>query len=227
MKGKIDWKILLCGLCLILMFIIISKPPLDGSDNPAQQPIHGVGWSITGERGARNTQVTKIEGTAELIYITYSSKPDIDVYDLNGAFQYTIQLPDSQNGAVSIDCRDGMLIAKAKGRNAEGHDVFLFQGEELVESMDYDQAMERGLVPIWNDKESDYRLTLTHVTRADGEVLFELPPELAENMPKVLLNEQQKKVLNILSMVLFAVLWLTIVGSCLGPIWRERRQEKK
>lgn len=224
---KMDRKTLISILCLLVIYVIGAAPQLDGSDRPEQQPILGEGWSITGERGVRNSRVTKIEGTAELIYITYSHKPYIDVYDLSGAFQYTIQLPDSQNGAVSIDCRDGILIAEAKGRNAQGHDVFLFQGAQLVESMDYDQARERGLVPIWNDKESDYLLTLTHVTRADGEVLFELPPELAENMPKFLPNAQQEKVLTILSLVLFAVLWLTILGSTLGQIRREHRKERK
>ena len=215
MKGDKGRKTLISAVCFLVMFVIAAQPKLDGSDNPNQQPIFGEGWSITGKRGIRNSKVTKIEGTEELIYITYSGKPYIDVYDLTGAFQYTIQLPDSQNGAVSIDCRDGILIADAKGRNADGHDVFLFRGEELVGSMDHDQAREQGFVPIWNDQESDYLLTLTHVTRADGTVLFELPPEIAENMPKFLLTEGQEQVAKVLVVVLFAVFCLTVVGGTL------------
>ena len=215
MIGEKGRKTLISAVCFLVMFVIAAQPKLNGSDNPNQQTILGEGWSITGERGIRNSKVTKIEGTEELIYITYSGKPYIDVYDLTGAFRYTIQLPDSQNGAVSIDCRDGILIADAKGRNADGHDVFLFRGEELVGSMDHDQAREQGFVPIWNDQESDYLLTLTHVTRADGTVLFELPPEIGENMPKFLLTDGQEQVAKVLFVVLFPVFWLTVVGGTL------------
>ena len=222
MKGDKGRKTLISAVCFLVMFVIAAQPKLNGSDNPNQQTILGEGWSITGERGIRNSKVTKIEGTEELIYITYSGKPYIDVYDLTGAFRYTIQLPDSQNGAVSIDCRDGILIADAKGRNADGHDVFLFRGEELVGSMDHDQAREQGFVPIWNDQESDYLLTLTHVTRADGTVLFELPPEIRENMPKFLLTDGQEQVAKVLVLVLFAVFWLTVVGGCLRQILKKK-----
>ena len=222
MKGDKGRKTLISAVCFLVMLVIAAQPKLNGSDNPNQQTILGEGWSITGERGIRNSKVTKIEGTEELIYITYSQEPYIDVYDLSGSFLYCIQLPDSQNGAVSIDCRDGILIADAKGRNADGHDVFLFRGEELVGSMDYDQAREQGFVPIWNDQESDYLLTLTHVTRADGTVLFELPPEIAENMPKFLLTDGQEQVAKVLVLVLFAVFGLTVVGGCLRQILKKK-----
>lgn len=222
MKGEKDRKTLVCVVCLLIMYIIAAQPKLNGSDNPNQQSIFGEGWSITGKRGIRSSEVSRIRGTEELIYITYSQEPYIDVYDLSGSFLYCIQLPDSQNGAVSIDCRDGILIADAKGRNADGHDVFLFRGEELVGSMDHDQAREQGFVPIWNDQESDYLLTLTHVTRADGTVLFELPPEIAENMPKFLLTDGQEQVAKVLFVVLFAVFWLTVVGGCLRQILKKK-----
>jgi hypothetical protein len=222
MMGEKGRKTLISAVCFLVMFVIAAQPKLNGSDNPNQQSIFGEGWSITGKRGIRNSKVTKIEGTEELIYITYSQEPYIDVYDLSGSFLYCIQLPDSQNGAVSIDCRDGILIADAKGRNADGHDVFLFRGEELVGSMDHDQAREQGFVPIWNDQESDYLLTLTHVTRADGTVLFELPPEIAENMPKFLLTDGQEQVAKVLFVVLFAVFWLTVVGGCLRQILKKK-----
>jgi len=219
MRHRIRGRAFAYGICLILWAVIVFQPKPDGSGDPEPQSVFDEGWSITGEQGARDAQVKKIEGTQELIYITYSAEPYIDVYDLSGAFQYTIHLPDSPNGGVAIDCRDGILIAVAKGRNAQGHRVFLFRGEELVESMDYDQAMERGLVPIWNDQESDYRMTSTHVTRADGEVLFELPPELADQTPKLLLTEGQQRVGNILFLIGFAAVWLSVVGYCLHKIF--------
>ena len=222
MKGDKGRKTLISAVCFLVMFVIAAQPKLNGSDNPNQQTILGEGWSITGERGIRSSDVSRIRGTEELIYITYSQEPYIDVYDLSGSFLYCIRLPDSQNGMVLIDCRDGMLIAAAKGRNVDGHDVFLFRGQELVESMDHTQAWERGLMPSSYDQESDYLLTLTHVTRADGTVLFELPPEIAENMPKFLLTDGQEQVAKVLVVVLFAVFWLTVVGGCLRQILKKK-----
>lgn len=221
MKRKTDWRPLVYLLCILVIIMIARQPERNGSDNPEQQTILGEGWSITGERGERNTHVSRIEGTEELIYITYSGKPYIDVYDLSGAFQYAIMLPDARNGVVDIDCWDGSLVAVSKANT-----VYVFRGRELVECMEYDEAEARGLVPIWNDKESDYLITHTHVTRADGEELFELPPELAENMPKILLSEDQQKVANVLSLIVFAALWLTIVGYGVRKIWRGFREKR-
>lgn len=215
MKRKTRWREFLALICVILAGITVLSPGLDGSDNPNQQTIVGDGWGISGERGDRNSGVGRIKGTDELIYITYSQEPYIDVYDLTGAFQYSIRLPDSQNGIVLMDCRDGLLIAEAKGTNSSGHDIFVFRDTELVESMDHSEATKRGLAPSFYDEESDYRLTLTHVTRADGTMLFELPPELAKNMPKYLMTEEQEQVLKILVLVLFAVFCLSVLGSCL------------
>ena len=224
MKQKQDWRRLVYVICVILalMSSFCSKP--DGSDNPNQATIYGDGWGITGVRGQRSSGVGRIDGTKELIYITYSQEPYIDVYDLTGAFQYTIMLPDSQNGVVAIDCRDGMLIAAAKGNNSKGHDVFLFRGTELVDSMDYDQALEQGYVPIWDDRVSDYLLTKTHVILASGEELFKLPPELAENMPMIVLNEQQEQLMKIPLLVGFAALFLSILGLALGDIFKKDRK---
>lgn len=220
MKRVMNWKALGCLFCLLLVCQSVLHPQMDAPDNPLQQTILGEGWSITGERGERNTHVARIEGTEELIYITYSGKPYIDVYDLSGAFQYAIMLPDARNGVVDIDCRDGSLVAVSKANT-----VYVFCGRELVERMEYDEAEARGLVPIWNDMESDYLITHTHVTRANGEELFKLPPELAKNVPKILLSEDQQKVANVLFLIGFAVVWLTIVGYPLGQIWKGSRKK--
>ena len=217
MKTKADGKTLACLLLALLILVcciqIGMKPNSNGSDNPDQEPIYGDGWGITGVRGARSSMITHINGTDELIYFTYNGKPYIDAYDLSGEYQYTIQLPDARNGAVSIDCRDGILIADSKDNG-----IYLFQGTELLERMDYDEARQRGLIPVWGSTDSEYRLTRTHVVRADGEELFELPVELAKNMNRRLtLSEDQLKIENWLILIGFAVLWVSGVGFCL---WR-------
>lgn len=208
MKKERKWRTVGYAIAILLWVMIMFHPMLNASDNPAQQTILGEGWSITGVRGERNSKVTMIEGTDEQIYVTYEKESCIDAYDLNGEFLYTIQLPDARNGLVAIDCRDDMLIAESKDSV-----VYLFRGTELVECMDHEKASARDLNPVWGDRDSDYRFTRTHVIRADGEELFELPPELSKNMNRrLLLSEEQLKVEDTLILVCFAVMWLSIVG---------------
>ena len=70
MMGEKGRKTLISVVCFLVMFVIAAQPKLNGSDNPNQQTILGEGWSITGERGIRSSDVSRIRGTEELIYIT-------------------------------------------------------------------------------------------------------------------------------------------------------------
>lgn len=218
-KGRIAATVLAILLFVILLFSLKLNAP----DIPKQETVLGEGWSITGVRGVRNSKVTMIEGTEELIYVTYEKESCIDAYDLTGEFQYTIQLPDARNGLVAIDCRDGILIAESKN-----HVIYLFRGTELLECMDHDEATERKLNPVWGSTDSDYRFTNTHVVRADGEELFELPQELEKNRNRRLtMTEEQLKLENMLILIGFAVAWLSIVGYCLWSMIRGFRRDRR
>ena len=214
MKKGVDRWVLVFGIIMVILVAISWRPSLDGSDNPEQQTIFGDLWRVTGVRQERNSQVDGIDGTDELIYVEYVAEPYIDVYDLSGAFQYTIHLPNAQRGGLRMECRDGILIAQS-----ETDTIFLFRGTEFIESMDYDQAKERGLLPQY-DRSRPYRLTPTHVVREDGEELFELPPELAENLQRrVFLEAKQIRVVDILVLGGFAAVWLSAIGSFIWFVW--------
>ena len=211
MKKVEKWRTAATAFAIILFVMTLFPQRRNASDNPEQETLLGDGWSITGVRGQRNSKVTMIEGTDELIYVTYEKESCIDAYNLNGEYQYTIQLPDARNGLVSIDCRDDILIASSKDNV-----VYLFRGTELLECMDHEEARERDLNPVYGSRDSADRFTLTHVARADGEELFELPPEMAKNMNRrLLMNEEELELENILILVGFAALWISIVGYCL------------
>jgi hypothetical protein len=222
MRKEGKWRIAATALAVILFGIILLPHHRNASDNPAQEIVLGEGWSISGVRGRRNSKVTMIEGTDELIYVTYEKESCIDAYDLTGEFQFAIQLPDARNGLVAIDCRDGILIAESKNNV-----IYLFRGKELLECMDYDEARARDLIPVWGSTDSDYRFTRTHVVRAHGEELFELPPELAKNHNRRLtMTEEQLKLESRLILIGFAVLWLSIVGYCLWSMIRGFRRNQ-
>ena len=218
---KRDWGMIGFAIFAVLLMALWPRPSLNGSDNPDQEPIYGDGWGITGVRGERTSVITHIHGTDELIYFAYNAEPYIDAYDLKGNFRYTIQLPGAARGGVDLECRDGILIA-----NSETDVIYLFRGTEFLESMDRDQARERGLLPDYRN-ESPYVLTKTHVTRADGEELFELPEELARNLPRSLLTSDLHKTVEFtLVILLFAAAFVYIFGGLLRDILFEIRKRK-
>lgn len=192
---KKDWKLRLVCMCVFLavFFFNTSRGCPDASDNPEQEIMIGDGWWISGQRGARRGLFDRCEGTDDLIYFCYSGEDMVDAYDLDGEYQFTINLPDAQNGGLLIDCVDDLLIA-----DAANSDVFVFRGSELVEKLDYKAARERGYRASSFDTESRYAITRTHVVSVDGEdltELFELPEEIRVNLPLVTFTPEQNDIL--------------------------------
>lgn len=221
---KKNWSLRLVCMCVFLAVFMFntSRGYPDASDNPEQETSIADGWGISGQRGARGEAFHQCEGTDALVYFGYFFSDVVDAYDLSGEYQYTIHLPDAQNGGLVINCQDDLLIAAA----ANG-EVFVFRGTELVERLDYKTARERGYRASSGDRDSRYTITRTHVVSADGEELFELPPEIRENLTwDMLLTEPQRKITTVLFLVLFAAAWLTVVGSGVARIWKGLREDR-
>lgn len=221
---KKEWKLRLVCMCVFLLIFLFntSRGDSDASDNPGQEKNIGDGWEISGQRGAREETFHQCEGTDELVYFGYFFSDVVDAYDLSGEYQYTIHLPDAQNGGLLINCQGDLLIAAA----ANG-DVFVFRGTELVEKLDHKTARERGYRASSGDRDSRYAITRTHVVSADGEELFELPPEIRANTTwDMFLTEPQRKTVEVLFLVLFAAAWLTVVGSGIARIWKGLREDR-
>lgn len=219
---KKDWKlrvILMCAFLFVFALTSSSGCP-DASDNPEQEVIVGDGWTITGQRGARRGVFDRCEGTDELIYFCYSGEDLIDAYNLEGRYQFTIDLPDARNGLALIDCVEDLLIV----RPALSREVILFRGRELVGKMDVDTAREQGYKATSYDRESIYAITRTHVVRVEGEELtelFELPEEIRVNLPLITLTTEQEDVLRNVLLVGAVIAWIAAIGFvihriCLG-----------
>lgn len=221
-KRDLKLQVILLSAFLLVFALTSSRGCPDASDNPEQELIVGDGWTITGQRGARGETFYQCEGTDELVYFGYFFSDVVDAYDLSGEYQYTIHLPDAQNGGLLINCQDDLLIAAA----ANG-DVFVFRGTELLEKLDHKTARERGYRASSVDRDSRYAITRTHVVSADGEELFELPPEIRENLTwDMFLTEPQRKITEVLFLVLFSAAWLTVVGTCVAKMWKGFREDR-
>lgn len=220
MKKDLKLQVILLSAFLLVFALTSSRGCPDASDNPEQEVIVGDGWTITGQRGARRGLFDQCEGTDELIYFCYSGEDLVDAYDLNGAYQFTIDLPDARNGLAQIDCVDDLLVVDP----AQGREVLLFRGPELVGKMDDQAAREQGYQATSYDRESRYAITRTHVVSVEDEELtevFELPEEIWVNLPLITLTTEQEDVLRKVLLVGAVMAWIAAVGFvihriCLG-----------
>ena len=165
---------------LLLHFILISFQDVPDSN---QETIRlNAAW-ITGQRDARPGLFDQVEGTEEVIYFSYNMAGYIDAYDLYGQYLYTIHLlDDSQEGSIQIDCRDGLLYVESRHGA-----VYIFDGLDLLERLERDEAEVRDLLLTRRHEKSDYTLTNTHVARMEGNELtplFLIPDEIAANLTK-------------------------------------------
>ena len=165
-------------LLLLLQFVLGSFQNVPDSD---QETIRlNAAW-ITGQRDTRPGLFDQLEGTAEVIYFSYNMAGYIDAYDLSGQYLYTIHLlDDSQKGSIQIDCRDGLLYVESRHGA-----VYIFDGLDLLERLERDEAEVRDLLLTRRHEKSDYILTDTHVARVEGNEivsLFVIPDEIAVNL---------------------------------------------
>lgn len=168
-------------LLLLLLQLVVSS--FQNVPDSNQETIRlNAAW-ITGQRDTRPGLFDHLEGTEEVIYFSYNMAGYIDAYDLSGRYLYTIHLlSDSQNGAIQIDCRDGLLYVESKHGA-----LYIFDGLDLLERIERDEAKEQGLLLTRRHEESDYTLTDTHVARVEGNEiipLFLIPDEIAANLTK-------------------------------------------
>ena len=165
---------------LLLQILLLGFQNVPDSD---QETIRlNAAW-ITGQRDARPGLFDQVEGTEEVIYFSYNMAGYIDAYDLSGQYLYTIHLlDDSQKGSIQIDCRDGLLYVESRHGA-----LYIFDGLDLLERLERDEAEARDLLLSRRHEESDYTLTETHVARVKGiEIvsLFVIPDEIAANLEK-------------------------------------------
>ena len=167
-------------ILLLLQFVVGSFQSVLDSD---QETIRlNAAW-ITGQRDTRPGLFDQVEGTDEVIYFSYNMAGYIDAYDLSGQYLYTIHLlDDSQKGSIRIDCRDGLLYVESRHGA-----LYIFDGLELLERMERNEAEARDLCLTRRHEKSEYILTDTHVARVEGNEivsLFLIPDEIAVNLRK-------------------------------------------
>ena len=170
------------GFAVLLFLQFVVGEFQNVSDSDFETVRLQAAW-ITGQRDMRIGLYDQLEGTEQVVYFSYNMAGYIDAYDLSGQYLYTIHLlNDSQKGTIQIDCRDGLLYVESRHGA-----LYIFDGLDLLERMERDEAEARDLLLSRRHEESDYTLTNTHVVRMEGDALiplFLIPDEIAVNLTK-------------------------------------------
>ena len=112
---------------------------------------------VSDQQGIRDRQYSYHAINNTYVFFSYSKGSLVDAYDHKGIYQFTIILPDSQNGVVSIRC-DGNLLYVSSKQDV----VYVFEGKEQVDYFTDDEAELVGYDWRWFDnqpgleKDKDY-----------------------------------------------------------------------
>lgn len=154
-------------------------------------------WIISRQNAVRKGKYTQIDATDSYLYISYSKSSCVDVFNHNGDFQYAILLPDCQNGTVQIRCLDNYLFVSDKNNV-----VYIFDGNEEIERMNYDQAKIKGYDFFWFEEKKS-------VQKVDESFYYEMD-DTGNAVKKVLLPPRNTSInfLRIAIIVIASVLHL-------------------
>lgn len=99
-------------------------------------------------QGIRDRQYSYHAIGNEYVFFSYSVGSFVDAYDHNGIYQFTIIVPDSQNGTVSIRC-DGDLLYISSKQDL----IYIFDGTEQVDCLTDEESELAGYDWRWfNDQ---------------------------------------------------------------------------
>lgn len=214
---KNKWQTILVLGCLA-MWIIFGVPRGEsGSDSVTDQE-----WEISYEQGSRSEGFWKCEATDTLVYFCYFDQCVIDAYDYQGQYQFTITLPDNQNGGTSIHCTADLMYAESKNNT-----VYVFDGTELVEIMTHERAQELGCDFL--NLDSNMYISADTVYKLDEAgnrtALFSVPDAVAESMSFFDYGDRRQKnlLLGALSLSGFAMMAVAIIWICIIQARKKRR----
>ena len=134
-------------LCLALLFHIcpVNHAVLATSEiSTFQQKTeeqYAISYQLTSSYGA----ITDYDATDWYVFFAYTERSaNVDAYDLNGDFAFSLSFENREKGSISLRCQDGLLYVSTKYGN-----VFIFDGAELVERISSKEAKDQGFHYAW------------------------------------------------------------------------------
>lgn len=106
--------------------------------------------AIVISNGQGNGNYSFWDATDSLVFFSYSEQTSqVDAYDYNGTYKYTISLAYRDRGSVSIRCQDNLLYIKSKYGN-----VFVFDEKEQINMFSSEDSKSNGYTETWFQQRS-------------------------------------------------------------------------
>lgn len=149
---RIKRAVLVLWVLLVMNFVL---PSVSAGTEPVV-PVHKSveAYYITEGPYTRRSSVYDYDATDQYVYLAYPDDAAVDVYDLNGHYQFSITFEHRERGDLLLQCVDNLLYVRSKYGN-----VFVFDGRELVEQMDSDYA-SNSIYTYWWFAEKTHSLSL-------------------------------------------------------------------
>lgn len=198
--------------CLMVSFVGVSADSCDLADKSEKElrkyANENNTWVVCYQQGKRTSSFFQYDATTECIYFSYSKHSCVDVYDMNGSFLYSFIFPDKQNGGICVRCEGNQVYISTKD-----NDLYIFEGIEEIDRMDYDKATEKGFDFYWfYDNNSHITVDNTWIRWHDnsGEVVKEAktPTVIKQTIPS-----NSIKTNFILFVAAFIVFLITIIRA--------------
>ena len=101
-------------------------------------------WVICYQQGVRNSDFYQYDATDNFIFFSYSEYSCVDVYNMDGIFQFTLIFPNKQNGGVNVRCIGNNVYISTKDS-----EVYVFDGTQEIAHLSRDEAVSNGYDSSW------------------------------------------------------------------------------
>lgn len=173
-------------------------------------------YAVTDNQGIRNAQCGYIVILKDRMYVSYTKHSCVDVYSLDGLFVYSIHLPDSANGGITMCSENEKLYIFGKDGT-----LYVLEGEKKINVLARDEATAQGYTSQWCRKNINevIHITKTQITLHDGqkELTIKTPEVVADTMPLIMVDKKTEIFIVVAGILFFIGVFVMLL------VWNVRR----
>lgn len=186
-----------------------------------QQSNETSNYVIGEHQGIRTQHYFDYAVSDDSIYFTYNKSSIIDIYDYKGLFQYSILLPNKNDGTLTVRYENDFLYVRAKDKT-----VYVFDGENCIEFLSPQEAEAAGYTYDWFCVQPNTKIEKAYIYWLDDHgtqiAKISTPSVVQSNWPSEILFSTSTISLTFLISVAFVISLF-----CILYVLLKRRIEKK
>ena len=139
--------------CIIIVFVLLTVTFIlnrVGETRPSELHVEEPGRPLVLRRDTDRiySGIRQIAADDQYLYVLYGSYGVVQVYDLRGAYQYTIALYSHENGAFRIAVQEGALLIADKLENLFESFLDKTEAATYLEDIPFDSPAENYVVKL-------------------------------------------------------------------------------